>query len=69
VYFAKYGTTGSKEYQRHVPREWITSYFICQDCGRDHDQDRDECPDCGRLRVRHTVAEQPFMQARSRVVP
>jgi hypothetical protein len=24
VYFAKYGTTGRKDYQHHVPREWLT---------------------------------------------
>ncbi|MGH3933770.1 MAG: hypothetical protein ACRDS1_02090, partial [Pseudonocardiaceae bacterium] len=47
VYFAKYGTAGSKEYQHRVPPEWITSYLVCGDCGRDYDQARDECPDCG----------------------
>lgn len=49
VYFAKYGTAGSKEYQHRVPQEWITSYLVCEDCGREYDQDRDECPDCGCL--------------------
>jgi hypothetical protein len=49
VYFAKYGTAGSKEYQHQVPREWITSYLVCEDCGRDYDQARDDCPDCGCL--------------------
>jgi ribosomal protein L37E len=47
VYFAKYGTSGSKEYQHQVPQEWITSYLVCEDCGREYDQARDECPDCG----------------------
>ncbi|MGH3900135.1 MAG: rolling circle replication-associated protein, partial [Pseudonocardiaceae bacterium] len=47
VYFAKYGTAGGKEYQHHVPTEWITSYLVCEDCGRDYDQAWDECPDCG----------------------
>jgi hypothetical protein len=49
VYFAKYGTSGSKEYQHQVPPEWITSYLVCDDCGRDYGQDLDECPDCGCL--------------------
>jgi hypothetical protein len=49
VYFAKYGTAGSKEYQHQVPQEWITSYLVCEDCGRDYDQARDDCPDCGCL--------------------
>jgi hypothetical protein len=30
----------SKEYRRQVPREWITSYLACDDCGRE---------DCGCL--------------------
>lgn len=47
VYFAKYGTAGSKEYQHHVPPEWITSYLVCGDCGREYDQARDDCPECG----------------------
>jgi hypothetical protein len=49
VYFAKYGTTGSNEYQHQVPSEWITSYLVGEDCGREYDQARDECPDCGCL--------------------
>lgn len=47
VYFAKYGTGGSKEYQHQVPREWLTTVLVCTDCGADYDQDSDECPDCG----------------------
>jgi len=47
VYFAKYGTAGSKEYQHRVPREWIDAYLVCDDCGRDYPEDHDECPDCG----------------------
>ena len=47
VYFAKYGSAGAKEYQHRVPPEWLDSYLVCNDCGRDYDQDRDECPDCG----------------------
>jgi len=47
VYFAKYGTAGGKEYQHRVPREWIDAYLVCDDCGRDYPEDRDECPDCG----------------------
>jgi hypothetical protein len=47
VYFAKYGTAGRKDYQHHVPREWITSVLVCDDCGREYAEDRDECPDCG----------------------
>lgn len=46
VYFAKYGTAGRKDYQHHVPREWLTSTLVCDDCGREYNQDRDECPDC-----------------------
>ncbi|MGH3897755.1 MAG: hypothetical protein ACRDTA_05760, partial [Pseudonocardiaceae bacterium] len=49
VYFAKYGTAGSKEYQHRVPTEWITSYLVCEDCGRDYDRAWDECPECGCL--------------------
>ena len=49
VYFAKYGTAGSKEYQHRVPSEWIDAYLVCEDCGRDYPQDRDECPDCGSV--------------------
>lgn len=47
VYFAKYGVAGGKEYQHRVPEEWISCYLICDECGRDYDSDRDECPDCG----------------------
>ncbi len=44
------GTLGSKDlYQHHVPREWLTSMLICDDCGREYPEDRDECPDCGCL--------------------
>jgi hypothetical protein len=49
VYFAKYGTAGRKDYQHHVPREWLTSALICDECGREYPEDRDECPDCGCL--------------------
>jgi hypothetical protein len=49
VYFAKYGTAGRKDYQHYVPREWLTSVLICDDCGREYPEDRDECPDCGCL--------------------
>lgn len=38
---------GPKEYQHRVPREWIDCYLVCEDCGRDYPEDRDECPDCG----------------------
>jgi hypothetical protein len=47
VYFAKYGTAGHKDYQHHVPREWLTSVLICDDCGCEYSEDRDECPECG----------------------
>jgi len=47
VYFAKYGTAGGKEYQHRVPREWIDACLVCDECGRDYPEDRDECPDCG----------------------
>jgi hypothetical protein len=49
VYFAKYGTAGGKEYQHRVPSEWLTSVLVCEDCGGEFDEDRDECPDCGCL--------------------
>ena len=41
VYFAKYGTPGRKNYQPHVPREWLTSVLICNNCGREYPEDRD----------------------------
>jgi hypothetical protein len=47
VYFAKYGTAGIKDYQHLVPREWLTSVLICDDCGCEYPENRDECPDCG----------------------
>ena len=47
VYFAKYGTAGSKEYQHRVPREWIDAYLVCDECGRDYPEGCGECPDCG----------------------
>jgi hypothetical protein len=34
VYFAKYGATGRKEYQHHVPREYPEDGDECLDCGR-----------------------------------
>ena len=49
VYFAKYGTGGRKEYQHHVPAEWLTVALVCHDCGAEYDADLDECPDCGSL--------------------
>lgn len=49
VYFAKYGAAGPKEYQHRVPREWLTTSLICDDCGREFEEDRDECPECGSL--------------------
>jgi len=49
VYFAKYGTAGRKDYQHYVPREWLTSVLICDDCGCEYPEERDECPDCGCL--------------------
>jgi hypothetical protein len=49
VYFAKYGTAGRKDYQHHVPRELLTSALICDECGREYPEDRDERPDCGCL--------------------
>ncbi|MGI8815954.1 MAG: rolling circle replication-associated protein [Pseudonocardia sp.] len=49
VYFAKYGTSGGKEYQHHVPKEWIGGYLLCTDCGSEYEEDRDECLDCGGL--------------------
>ena len=30
-----------------VPPEWIDTYLVCDDCGQDYPEDRDECPDCG----------------------
>ncbi|WP_207908674.1 hypothetical protein [Pseudonocardia endophytica] len=48
IYFAKYGTSGGKEYQHQVPREWCTTVLVCDGCGSEYD-DRDECPDCGSV--------------------
>ncbi len=47
VYFAKYGSAGAKNYQHTVPAEWLTSVLVCQGCGTEYDEDRDECPACG----------------------
>jgi hypothetical protein len=47
VYFAKYGTSGGKEYQHTVPTEWLHTELVCTDCGCVYEEDRDECPDCG----------------------
>lgn len=47
MYFAKYGTGGTKEYQHQVPREWLTTVCVCTECGADYQSDCDECPDCG----------------------
>jgi hypothetical protein len=30
-----------------VPREWLPTSLVCDDCGCEFDEDRDECPDCG----------------------
>ena len=49
IYFAKYGTSGGKEYQHQVPREWCTAVLVCDDCGTDYDVDRDDCPECGGI--------------------
>jgi hypothetical protein len=49
VYFAKYGTGGAKEYQHRVPSEWLTFVLVCEDCGTECEEDRDECPACGCL--------------------
>ncbi|WP_300008181.1 hypothetical protein [Pseudonocardia sp.] len=49
VYFAKYGTSGGKEYQHRVPAEWCSAVLVCDDCGVEYDADSDECPDCGGL--------------------
>jgi hypothetical protein len=40
---------GRKDYQHHVPPEWLTSVLFCDECGREYPEDRDECPDCGCL--------------------
>lgn len=47
VYFAKYGTAGSKDYQHRVPPEWTTSRRACADCGGEYDPAREDCPECG----------------------
>jgi hypothetical protein len=49
IYFAKYGTSGGKEYQHQVPREWCTAVLVCDDCDAEYDSDRDDCPDCGSI--------------------
>jgi hypothetical protein len=35
------------DYEHHVPREWLTSVLICDDCGHEYPEDHDECADCG----------------------
>lgn len=32
-----------------APGEWLATSFVCDDRGREFDEDRDECPDCGSL--------------------
>lgn len=49
VYFSKYNTAGAKEYQHRVPEEWVSSCLVCEGCGREYDQGRDECSECGCL--------------------
>lgn len=49
VYFAKYGTAGTKEYQHRVPREWLSGLLVCDDCAAEYEADLDECPTCGGL--------------------
>ena len=50
IYFAKYGAAGSgKKYQHHVPHEWLTTVLVCTGCGKEYEQDLDECPSCGSL--------------------
>ncbi len=49
IYFAKYGTSGGKEYQHQVPREWCTAVLVCDDCTAEYDADHDDCPECGSL--------------------
>jgi hypothetical protein len=44
VYFAKYGTAGRKKYQHHIPRELLISVLICNECGHEYSEERDECP-------------------------
>lgn len=40
---AKYGTAGAKDYYQHrVPKEWLTTYLVCEDCGAEYDEDRDD---------------------------
>ncbi len=52
VYFAKYGTAGSKEYQHRVLREWIDAYLVCVECGRDYQRTATNAPTAGASRPR-----------------
>lgn len=36
LYFAKYCTAANEEYRHQASTEWITSYLMCDDCGRDY---------------------------------
>lgn len=47
VYFTKYGSGGSKEYQNRVPHQWLDAVATCLDCDHQYDADLHECPDCG----------------------
>lgn len=47
VYFAKYGTSSSKEYQHRVPKEWCGTALVCDSCDTEYDPDLDDCPVCG----------------------
>jgi hypothetical protein len=48
VYFAKYGHGASKEYQHHVPPQWLLARLRCEDCDTVYVEHGDDpCPSCG----------------------
>jgi hypothetical protein len=48
VYFAKYGHGASKEYQHHVPPQWLLARLRCEDCDTVYVENGDDpCPSCG----------------------
>jgi hypothetical protein len=51
VYFARYVTARTKEYQHQAPTEWITSYGSATTCGTEHNQNCDQCTNYGCVRA------------------
>ncbi|MCF7552261.1 hypothetical protein [Pseudonocardia sp. WMMC193] len=47
IYFAKYGAAATgKEYQHHVPPEWMDVHLACRNCGNEYGKSIERCPAC-----------------------